>query len=116
MPTVILHAQGGQVSGLLASELAIDGFDLAIAADPGAVVDHDVDVIVAERQHIDPRGLIDDIRRYFPEARLVSIATIGTVTIAHAFAGVPRANELERLRTLASGVRRAAKAGTTGTR
>jgi hypothetical protein len=108
LPAVILHTQGCRLTGFLAHELAASRFQLAIPCDPDAVAPHDFDVMIVERDHIDPRGVIDDVRSYFPEARIISIVTIGAVMIVQAFATVPRAADLERLRVLAAGVRRAA--------
>src|SRR5688572_27068580 len=107
LPTVICHTEGRRLTGFLAHELATDGFRLATASDIGAAAENAVDVVLLERGHVDTQSVIDDVRRYFPAVRVVSIVTIGLVTIVHAFLSVPRATERECLRVLAASVRRA---------
>ena len=109
LPTVICHTEGRRLTGLLAHELATEGFDLATASDVGTTGEHAVDVLLLERDHVDAQSVIDEVRRYFPAARVISIVTIGVVTIVHAFVSVPRATDLERLRVLAASVRRATR-------
>jgi hypothetical protein len=105
LPAVILHAQGRRLTARLAQELAAQGFAVASAFDVGSVAAEGLDVILAERDDIDPQGLSDDLRRYYPATRMVSIVTIGAVMIVQAFAGVPGATDLQRLRSLAAGIR-----------
>ena len=113
LPTVICHSLGSGLTALLAHELAIDGFRLAIGPHTKTAWELGVDVILLERDPVDPQDLIDDVRRCCPGARMISVVTIGGVTIVHAFAGVPRASDLERLRILAAAVRRAARSAAT---
>jgi hypothetical protein len=112
LPTVICHTEGRRLSGLLAHELTTEGFHLATASDVGAAREHAVDVLLLERDHVDAQGVIDDVRQYFPAARVISLVTIGAVTIVHSFVSVPRATDLESLRLLAASVRRAARRAT----
>lgn len=107
LPAVILHAQGRRLTAALAEALTADKFALAIGSDVSAVAMESFDVIVAERDHVDAQDIIDDLRRCFPATRMVSIVTIGAVTIVQAFAIIPRAPDVERLRTLAASIRRA---------
>jgi hypothetical protein len=113
-PTVICHWSGAGLTGCLAQELAAAGFRPALASDAVAGGDLGFDVSVLERDQLDTQRLIDDVRRSFPTARMVSIVTIGAVTIVHAFVDVPRTSDLERLRALAAAVRRAARLAATG--
>ena len=108
-PTLILHTQGSELSDVLAHELAAAGFRLAIASDAGIVCDQGFEVVIARRDRLDTSGIIDEVRRYFPGTRIVSIVTVGEVTVVHAFASVPPAAERDRLRGLAVSVRKAVR-------
>jgi hypothetical protein len=113
LPTVICHNLGSRLTGFLAHELATERFHIAIASDASAAADRSLDAVLLERDHFDPQGVIDDVRRYVPAAHIISIVTVGVVTIVHAFVSVPRAVDLERLRVLAAAVRRAARSAAT---
>jgi hypothetical protein len=115
LPTVVCHGLGARLTALLAHELTVDDFRVAVAVDATAARRLNLDVVLLERDPLVPQDLINDARRCCPGARLISVFTVAAVTIVHTFVDVPRALDVERLRVLAAAVRRATRSAAADT-